>query len=208
MFTDVFAISNLTGGGYWFQAEKDGCIDQQFVSVSAGRWIGVDIVPLDTNENGFTISSVGANDGKIEARITNGFNDFTFRWENGEDASLLRANLGAGAYSIELTSQEGCLFSDSIRLYDPFGLDFPEAFSPNGDGLNDYFEIRGLHLVPENSLVVYNEEGIEAFSASPYANEWGGIMCEVNWPDGQYSYVFVAAGKTYRGVVLILRDEQ
>jgi gliding motility-associated-like protein len=51
----------------------------------------------------------------------------------------------------------------------------PTGFSPNGDGVNDYFVIPGLEYYPENELNVYNRWGSMVFSAKGYANTWDGI---------------------------------
>jgi len=50
----------------------------------------------------------------------------------------------------------------------------PDAFSPNGDGINDLFVIRGIQNYPENKIVIYNRWGNKVFEASPYLNNWDG----------------------------------
>lgn len=50
----------------------------------------------------------------------------------------------------------------------------PEGFSPNGDGINDLFVIRGLDKYPNNSIVIFNRWGNKIFEASPYKNTWDG----------------------------------
>lgn len=79
---------------------------------------------------------------------------------------------------------------------DECDLFIPEAFSPNNDGLNDFFDIDGLTVYPNNSLVVINRWGVKVFGAAPYNNdwygtsdEWGGLGNNV-LPIGTYFYVF------------------
>lgn len=50
----------------------------------------------------------------------------------------------------------------------------PEGFSPNGDGINDLFVIRGILNYPANTFVIYNRWGNKVFEASPYQNTWDG----------------------------------
>ncbi len=53
-------------------------------------------------------------------------------------------------------------------------LSVPGGISPNGDGINDEFRIRGLEKYPENTLIIFNRWGDEVFSAAPYQNNWKG----------------------------------
>ncbi|MBN1651201.1 MAG: gliding motility-associated C-terminal domain-containing protein [Bacteroidales bacterium] len=54
------------------------------------------------------------------------------------------------------------------------GLSFPEGFSPNGDGINDLFYIRGLSYYPMNSIVIFDKTGQTVYEAKPYQNDWNG----------------------------------
>ncbi len=53
-------------------------------------------------------------------------------------------------------------------------LNIPEGFSPNGDGVNDWYVIRGLENYSNNSIKVFNRWGSLVFESSPYNNDWGG----------------------------------
>ncbi len=54
------------------------------------------------------------------------------------------------------------------------GLEIPTLFTPNGDGKNDVFEIRGLHKYAENELVMVNRWGNEVYRQKNYQNNWRG----------------------------------
>jgi len=56
----------------------------------------------------------------------------------------------------------------------PSDFNIPEGFSPNGDGINDLFVIRGIDIYPANTFQVFNRWGDILFSASPYLNTWDG----------------------------------
>ncbi|MBU2019164.1 MAG: gliding motility-associated C-terminal domain-containing protein, partial [Bacteroidetes bacterium] len=74
-------------------------------------------------------------------------------------------------------------------------LDIPTGFSPNGDGINDFFEIRGIELVPNNNLKVFNRWGTLVYNKDSYQNDWAGTSesqynIEGNeLPTGTYYYV-------------------
>ena len=85
-----------------------------------------------------------------------------------------------GTYILEVIelSNAGCygeLRSGVVTVVSP-PEDFfiPEGFSPNGDGINDLFVIRGILNYPNNAFVIYNRWGNKVFEASPYINTWDG----------------------------------
>ncbi|WP_306349959.1 gliding motility-associated C-terminal domain-containing protein [Flavobacterium sp. '19STA2R22 D10 B1'] len=53
---------------------------------------------------------------------------------------------------------------------EPVELVIYNGVSPNGDGLNDYFYIRGLEKYPNNTVEIYNRWGVKVFSAKGYGS--------------------------------------
>lgn len=88
-------------------------------------------------------------------------------------------------------------------------LRIPNAFSPNGDGLNDVFEITGLELFEENELFIFNRWGAEVYQMRNYRNTWnGGTLNE-----GTYYYVLrikMETGKmeTFKGYVTLIKQRR
>jgi gliding motility-associated-like protein len=67
------------------------------------------------------------------------------------------------------------------------GCILPNAFSPDGDGVNDTFEIpcaRG-----DVQFSVFNRWGIEVYRNDQYTNQWDGTYNNVPLPDGTYFYI-------------------
>jgi gliding motility-associated-like protein/uncharacterized repeat protein (TIGR01451 family) len=56
----------------------------------------------------------------------------------------------------------------------PTDFFIPEGFSPNGDGINEYFVIRGIGNYPNNTIAIFNRWGNKVFEASHYLNTWDG----------------------------------
>ncbi|SER02655.1 DUF7507 domain-containing protein [Pedobacter rhizosphaerae] len=54
------------------------------------------------------------------------------------------------------------------------GITVPNLFTPNGDGINDAFEILGLNQYQENEIRIINRWGNEVFHAKGYQNNWTG----------------------------------
>ncbi|WP_378410421.1 gliding motility-associated C-terminal domain-containing protein [Rhodocytophaga aerolata] len=82
-------------------------------------------------------------------------------------------------------------------------LGIPNVFTPNGDGTNDTFEIKNIHLYPENELVIYNRWGREIYRKQNYEGNWQAEGMQ----NGIYFYEFSTKQlATYRkGMVQILR---
>jgi len=78
----------------------------------------------------------------------------------------------------------------------PYDVFIPQAISPDGDGKNDFFVIRGIELYPDNELTIYNRWGNEVFNMSKYDNSWDGksdnalSMGGNKLPEGTYFYIF------------------
>ena len=66
-----------------------------------------------------------------------------------------------------------------------FNLQIPNVFTPNSDGINDYFVIRNLDIFSTNQLIITNRFGKVVFEKINYQNNWDVI----NIPDGVYYYV-------------------
>jgi len=94
-------------------------------------------------------------------------------------------------------------------------IDFniPEGFSPNGDGINDLFVIRGIDRFPSNSFVVFNRWGDKLFEANPYTNTWDGTSSTGiriggdELPVGTYFYVLDLGDESaiYKGTIYLNR---
>jgi gliding motility-associated-like protein len=96
-------------------------------------------------------------------------------------------------YSVTVESN-GCLTSDtvSVTLDDEFMI--PDGFSPNGDGVNDVFEIVGLSNYTDAQITIFNRWGAKVFEASPYKGDWNGtnqfgLSIGDKLPSGTYFYI-------------------
>ena len=74
-------------------------------------------------------------------------------------------------------------------------IEVPEAFSPDGDGVNETLIIEGLENIDGVSITIFNRWGNEVFSANPYNNDWNGTsQSNLNvggdeLPTGTYFYI-------------------
>ena len=98
---------------------------------------------------------------------------------------------------------EGNGDSDNNGIPDYLDAQFriPEAFSPNADGVNDVFFIKGLKVFDKAQFIVFNRNGQVVFdSGNGYKNDWAGTNNSnmpgigSDLPEGLYYYVFKPNG--------------
>jgi len=96
----------------------------------------------------------------------------------------------------------------------PCSIDVPQAFTPDGDGINDTFVIEGAAMFPNNEITIFNRWGNIVFSTTNYQNDWRGTSNSGmnvdgdELPTGTYYYVFDTKGETsetLKGYVYIQR---
>jgi gliding motility-associated-like protein len=68
-------------------------------------------------------------------------------------------------------------------------IKFATAFTPNGDGINDYWEITGIEKYPETTVQVFNRQGQKVFESRGYAHPFDGSFKGKKLPVGVYYYV-------------------
>ena len=92
---------------------------------------------------------------------------------------------GIDSFQYQICDPDGC---DSAWVFITIeGCVIPNAFSPNGDGINDHFEIPCAE--GNVSFSVWNRWGIEIYRNDRYLNDWDGTYKGSPLPDGTYYYV-------------------
>lgn len=110
-------------------------------------------------------------------------------------------------YTLIAKSKDGCLQMDEVFIK---VLQFPvisNTFTPNGDGINDTWNIRYLDSYPSVTVKVFDRYGKEVFKADNYSKPWDGKFNGVDLPVGTYYYIITANGASlkYTGSVSIIR---
>jgi gliding motility-associated-like protein len=127
--------------------------------------------------------------------------DYTFTTPGTYTVTLVASNNGRCADTARVT----------VNVEDQFSI--PEAFSPNGDGINDVFVIKGIDRFKGNQFVVFNRWGNQVFKSAPYDNEWDGSTKQDvqlggnELPVGTYFYVLDLGdgSKPYQGYIYLNR---
>jgi gliding motility-associated-like protein len=113
-------------------------------------------------------------------------------------------------YYVFATNSYGCEEVDSVFVDVIEDVNAYNVFTPNGDGINDYFEIRNAERFPEMLVEVYNRWGHQLYSNVGYdsGSRWDGTTSNgKEVPVGTYYYILVPfpGAKPISGNVTIIR---
>lgn len=93
-----------------------------------------------------------------------------------------------------IVTPEGCTAVDSVWTVPPAAtIYFPNAFTPNGDGINDDFGGEG-RLVDRYELYIFDRWGELIFESKDLPVRWDGTMDGEDVMDGVYQYKYIAKG--------------
>ncbi len=106
-------------------------------------------------------------------------------WSNGENSNSILITK-AEALSVIVTDGFGCKNSDdkSIKAFCPTKLYLPNVFSPNNDGVNDFFEPIGVNIT-NYKIEVFDRWGNLVFTGQ----KWDGLSNGKKVAIGVYAYV-------------------
>ena len=121
---------------------------------------------------------------------------FLYNWNPGTDLSdstiaepvaSLRENR---TYTLTVQDTNGCIFIDSIAVVYIPEIDIPSGFSPNGDGVNDVWDIDLLEEFPQAKVQIYNRWGKLLYEQrNGYNKAWDGRYKGKALPIGTYYYI-------------------
>jgi gliding motility-associated-like protein len=137
----------------------------------------------------------------------------TYQWEPAE--GLSNANVAnpvarpdvTTTYTVTITTEEGCTATDEVTVTVIPAITVPNAFSPNGDRINDVWEIENIQNFPDARVEIFNRWGSQIFSSVGYGTPWDGTYKGEALPVATYYYIIYIEGleKPVSGHVTIIR---
>lgn len=172
---DTQLINVLPGNYIVTVTNTTGCQDTAAVSIFVQPAVADFYNNLDTTITNVPIQFADSSQAGL-GTITNWFWDFgdgsTFTGQNPQHAYT---DTGLFTVSLIITNSEGC--TDTITseiLVIELPVIVPNAFTPNGDGVNDVLVFGLLEQFNESKLWVYNRWGTLVYQSNNYKNNWDG----------------------------------
>lgn len=103
-----------------------------------------------------------------------------------------------------VTNSAGTFYSNQLSFQTLLPTIFvPDAFSPNGDGIHDLFQVYALEYYPNNEMSIFDQDGNTIYHSTAYhliSHMWNGKYNNTGAlvPVGTYYYVLKVNGKTYK----------
>ena len=120
----------------------------------------------------------------------------TYLWDFGDNDVSDSENPShtytqAGVYTVTLvtTTVNGCEHSSQkdVTIHPDFAVYAPNAFTPNGDGLNDVFEVKGIGI-KHYKLQVFSRWGELMYESDNLEDQWDGTFDGKKVPSATYVY--------------------
>jgi len=169
----------------------NGCFDTAMQTIS--------VYPTPVVDYG-GIKGVLERDSTKLAPITANGTGLTYLWT---PATYLSSNTSAApivkpakdiSYTIQITSDKGCIATQSLDVKVLIEFLVPNTFTPNNDGINDFWVIEELPVYPIQRVQVFNRYGQVVFESTNYSKPWDGNYKGKSLPSGTYYYIIELGG--------------
>ncbi|MBE0653718.1 MAG: gliding motility-associated C-terminal domain-containing protein, partial [Bacteroidales bacterium] len=174
---------------YILRAEgMNGCYDLDTVQINIFPRLG-----LNAGKDTTVIES------QTVVIVTTGGPYLSYQWEPAtgvDDPTSPSPEIGilqTTTYIVSAETDQGCTDRDTITIKLAERLIVYNAFSPNDDGVNDYWDIDYAWFYPDITVEVFNRWGERLFSTKGYTDDrrWNGKYKGTDVPLGTYYYVIV-----------------
>ena len=134
----------------------------------------------------------------------------SFLWSNNSIDTSIKIN-SPGIYSLQLRNSCGTAV-DSIKISEGVcKVYIPNAFTPNGDGLNDIFRARFGDNITSFRMEIYNRWGEKVFETNDINKGWDGYYKGQLQPEGNFAWIIKyntfdnPQQQILKGTVLLIR---
>ncbi|WP_316770726.1 gliding motility-associated C-terminal domain-containing protein [Pedobacter frigiditerrae] len=187
------AINNLYKGSYKLMAYNintcSNLVGEFIVPEAKMPVINFDSMQKFLSCDGKLVSTTGLS-------IDGSTNPYTFKWTD-EDGNVVSDQLNfkgiaIGKYQLMVTDKYGCISGTApidFTLIKNTSLSFANSITPNGDGINDFWDIKGFQSYPDGDFSIYSRDGNRIFYSRGYSKAFDGMYNGKSLPTGVYYYI-------------------
>ena len=197
LFNNNFTFLTKEPGEYTIlnAADNNGCIAEYSGSAN----IIVNELPVPIISPSDTVLYIGD---EVFLETTLEYNDYY--WYNAEiinsdtistSKSIMIDNPG-GTYYVVVTDVNGCTDTSevvSVTFYPRTQIFVPNVFTPNGDGWNNLFVVKGEYI-DDFYIKIFNRWGENIFESNSINKSWDGTVNGIRVPEGTYYYSLFVIG--------------
>jgi gliding motility-associated-like protein len=207
-FNPAVAGSGIHIIKYVFTSSAASCIN------SASKPVTVYAVP--TVNAGPDAGILAGGNITLQPTVTGTGLKYVWSWNNGSiDGGLNNKNIKNPiasplediTYTLTVTGTGDCTASDDIFIEVLQAPKIPNTFSPNNDGINDFWVIKYLDTYPNNRVQVFTRTGQKVFESKGYKTPWNGTLNGKSLPVDTYYYIIEpeSGRKPITGYVTIIK---
>jgi gliding motility-associated-like protein len=112
-------------------------------------------------------------------------------------------------FTLTVQDAQGCVGTAAAKVLIYRALAMPNAFTPNGDGMNDVFRIPPGMTMQLTEMDIYDRWGMRVFSTRNISQGWDGTVGGRPAPAGTYVYMITGSGLkgpvSAKGTVMLVR---
>ncbi len=201
-----------TAGSYWYRLTV---VEASAANISSCR-IASDVLMINVHPD--PVVNAGPDrimlvDNPITLSGTAEGEDITYSWSPDEyisDTGQLNPVVSPPTnitYTLSAKSSWGCTDSDNVNVKVVTGIYVPTAFTPNGDGKNDRWQIPFLDPSFGGTVSVFNRWGQLVYHVSSAVVSWDGTVHGIPQPGGVYVYFITFQNKSMmlKGTIALIR---
>jgi len=197
------SITGMPAGTYTARViDNHGCLKDTTIIISQPSQLIGEYVISDP-------SCRGNHDGAIEIFLSGGVEPYYYIYGGNLIDIPYISGLYEGEYQVEVYDSLECELNLGLAILDDVDIDcikIPNAFTPNGDNINDTFEIQGMDIFPTAVLWIYNRWGQPLYFGETGDDFWDGKYDGTFVPAGTYLYILDLRNghKPYKGTVTVM----
>lgn len=202
---ETLQFDSLPAANYAFTiTDNDGCAIDIIFEIHQPAF------PIDVEKEIVMPSCPACNDGSIILQIFGGTPPYAVLWPGLNQTGDEATGLHAGVYTPVITDASNCNLSEEyvLEVNENTGIKSYSAFSPNGDGINDVWNIPNINSFPGAEVYIYNAWGNEVFYSKGYNEPWDGTYNGNDLQAATYYYIIKANRQNVlpvKGTVTIIR---